>query len=83
MKAVRQERIYRAPVLPFAWFDAPPCVNRLMSLRWLAGVLHPALFPEPLPETVRTFYHLFYHVDLDPAQVEGLLSGANPAPGAR
>ena len=43
--AVREGRVYRAPALPFGWFDAPPGVNRLIGLRWLAGLLYPALFP--------------------------------------
>ncbi|WP_375465849.1 ABC transporter substrate-binding protein [uncultured Methylobacterium sp.] len=77
--AVRAGRVYRTPTLPFAWFDAPPGVNRLIGVRWLAGLLYPALFPEPLPGIVRDFYKRFYHVDLDPAQVEALLAGAVPA----
>lgn len=79
VKAVREARVYRTPTLPFAWFDAPPGVNRLIGVRWLASLLYPSLFPEPLPEIVRDFYTRFYHVDLAPEQVEALLSGAVPA----
>lgn len=75
LAAVRTGRVYRAPGLPFGWFDAPPGVNRLIGLRWLAGLLHPDLFPEPLPEAVRAFYRRFYHLDLDAAQLAALLDG--------
>lgn len=79
VKAVRDGRVHHTPTLPFAWFDAPPGVNRLIGVRWLASLLHPALFPEPLPTVVADFYARFYHVALDPAQVEALLAGAVPA----
>ncbi|MER2266854.1 iron ABC transporter substrate-binding protein [Methylobacterium oxalidis] len=76
LRAVRASRIYQAPRLPFGWFDAPPGVNRLIGLRWLAGVLHPDLFPEPIDAATRDFYRLFYHVELTPEQVGTLLKGA-------
>ncbi|MGU3537504.1 ABC transporter substrate-binding protein [Methylobacterium sp. A54F] len=78
--AVRANRVYRAPALPFGWFDAPPGVNRLIGLRWLAKLLYPDLFPEPLGATVRTFYRRYYHVDLSEAQLAALLDGTGTAP---
>lgn len=79
VKAVREGRVYRTPTLPFAWFDAPPGVNRLIGVRWLAHLLYPAHFPEPLPATVADFYKQFYHVDLAPEAIAALLAGAVPA----
>ncbi|MEA1832735.1 iron ABC transporter substrate-binding protein [Methylobacterium durans] len=76
LRAVRAGRVYQAPRLPFGWFDAPPGINRLIGLRWLAGLLHPDLFPQPIEAETRAFYRLFYHVDLAPDQVAALLSGA-------
>jgi iron complex transport system substrate-binding protein len=78
VKAVKEGRILVAPLSPFPWFDAPPGVNRLIGLRWLAGMLHPALFSEPLEPVVRDFYKRFYHVDLDPAQAAALLAPGGP-----
>jgi len=84
VRAVQAGRIYVAPQLPFSWFDAPPGVNRVIGLRWLAGLLYPDLFPQPMTEVVRDFYHRFYHVDLDVAQAAALLDPAASAmpPGA-
>jgi iron complex transport system substrate-binding protein len=78
VRAVQSGRIYVAPLQPFPWFDAPPGVNRLIGLRWLAGLLHPDLFPEPMPDVVRAYYRRFYHVDLDAAQAASLLAPAAP-----
>jgi iron complex transport system substrate-binding protein len=78
LKAVRDGRVYAAPVLPFGWVDAPPGVNRLIGLRWLAGLFFPDRFPEPLAEAVTRFYRRFYHVEPSPAQVEALLGVTAP-----
>lgn len=80
LRAVRAGRVYQTPRLPFGWFDAPPGVNRLIGLRWLAATLYPELFPQPLAEVVRDFYKRFYHVDPDPAQIAALLEGATAPP---
>lgn len=74
VKAVREGRVYSAPALPFGWFDAPPGVNRLIGLRWLAGLLYPDKFKQPLDREVRDFYRLFYHVEIDQAQVDELIA---------
>ncbi|KQT50100.1 ABC transporter substrate-binding protein [Methylobacterium sp. Leaf456] len=78
LKAVREKRVYAAPVLPFGWVDAPPGINRLIGLRWLAGLFFPDKFTEPLPEAVRGFYRRFYHVEPSSAQIEALLSATAP-----
>jgi len=76
LQAVRDNRIYMAPNLPFAWFDAPPGVNRLMGVRWLLSILYPRQFPEDLRATTRQFYQLFYQVPLSEAQLDALLTPA-------
>ena len=76
VKAVRDSRIYLAPNLPYAWFDAPPGVNRLMGVHWLGSVLYPKQFSENLRDTTRQFYKLFYHVDLTEQQIDRLLTTA-------
>jgi iron complex transport system substrate-binding protein len=78
IRAVQSGRVYVVPQQPFPWFDAPPGINRLIGLRWLAGLLHPDLFPEPMPDVVRRFYQRFYHVGLAPEQAAALLRFAVP-----
>jgi iron complex transport system substrate-binding protein len=76
VKAVRDNRIYMAPNLPYGWFDAPPGVNRLIGVRWLMSILYPKQFPEDLRTTTRGFYRLFYQVNLTDAQLDTLLTPA-------
>jgi iron complex transport system substrate-binding protein len=62
--AISQSRVFVAPRLPFGFIDSPPSVNRLIGLTWLLHVLYPAQAMGNLGDEVRSFYHLFYQVDL-------------------
>ncbi|MBK0400429.1 iron ABC transporter substrate-binding protein [Limibaculum sp. M0105] len=71
--AVRTGRVYLAPTAPFGWIDRPPSLNRLMGLRWLAGLFYPERWTGDLREEARAFYKHYYHVDLDEADLDRLL----------
>src|SRR5262245_10141076 len=76
VKAVRENRIYMAPNLPYGWFDAPPGVNRLVGVRWLMSILYSQQFPEDLRTTTREFYRLFCYVNCNEANLDTLLTPA-------
>lgn len=76
LRAVREHRVYLPPLFPFGWIDAPPSVNRLIGVRWLAAHLYPSLFPEDLSAIVRDFYQLFYGVSLNDKMLADLLAGS-------
>jgi len=73
VRAVRDNRVYLVPQLPFPWLDFPPSVNRLIGLKWLGRILYPEQFPENLRQETRAFYALFYHQALTEAQLDALL----------
>ena len=76
--AVQQKRVFLAPRLPFGWIDAPPSINRIIGLRWIAGLLYPDKFPEDIRAQAREFIKLFYQVDVTDAQLDHILAGAQP-----
>lgn len=78
--AVKDKRVFRAPATPFGWFDAPPGVNRVIGVSWLASVLYPDLASGDLRQEARDFYKLFYHVDITDAQLDSLLNDAVAKP---
>lgn len=78
LKAVQDGRIYAAPAVPFGWLDAPPGVNRLIGLRWLARALYGGAVPGDLRTETKRFYKLFYGVDLDDGLIAGLLPADRP-----
>jgi iron complex transport system substrate-binding protein len=73
LRAVRADRVYLAPELPFPWFDRPPSSNRLIGARWLAHLLYPGRVEGELREQVREFYRLFYQHELTEAELDDLL----------
>jgi iron complex transport system substrate-binding protein len=74
--AVAAGRIFLAPRLPFGFIDAPPSLNRLIGLTWLLHTFYPEQAPGKLREQVRSFYHLFYQVDLTEADLDTLLDNS-------
>jgi iron complex transport system substrate-binding protein len=74
VRAVREARVYLAPTAPFGWIDRPPSLNRVMGLQWLAGLFYPDKFPADLRETTRSFYRLFYHVDVSEPELDTLIA---------
>jgi iron complex transport system substrate-binding protein len=71
--AVTTGHVFLAPGLPFGFIDSPPSVNRLIGLTWLLHTLYPDQATGQLREQVRSFYHLFYQVDLDDTELDRLL----------
>lgn len=76
LRAVREHRVYRAPLVPFGWIDEPPSANRLIGLNWLFAVLYERGNTEDMRRAGRDFYGLFYHVRPTDAQLDRLLSSA-------
>jgi iron complex transport system substrate-binding protein len=76
--AVRDKRVFLAPRLPFGWIDAPPSINRVIGLRWIAGLLYPDTFPEDIRGVARDFIKLFYQAEVSDAQLDRILAGAQP-----
>lgn len=74
IKAVREKRVYLAPTAPFGWIDRPPSLNRVIGLRWLAGLFYPDRLGPNLRETAREFYGLFYHVSPSDAELDTLIA---------
>jgi iron complex transport system substrate-binding protein len=74
--AVAAGRVYLSPTAPFGWIDRPPSLNRMIGLEWLAGRFYPDHLNQDLREVTRSFYDLFYHVDLTDAELDRLLQWA-------
>jgi iron complex transport system substrate-binding protein len=80
IEALKRKRVYLAPTAPFGWIDRPPSINRLIGLKWLAGLFYPDRFSFDLRRETREFYRLFYHVDLSETELDRLIEWANGRP---
>ncbi len=76
ISAVRDGRVYLSPRAPFGWIDRPPSINRMMGLKWLAGLFFPDRWTGDLRADTREFYKLWYHVDLSEEELDRLLAWA-------
>jgi iron complex transport system substrate-binding protein len=74
--AVAAGRVFLAPSLPFGFIDSPPSLNRLIGPTWLLHTFYPEQAPGKLHEQVRSFYHLFYQVDLTEPDLDTLLGNS-------
>ena len=74
--AVKQQRVFVSPRLPFGWIDEPPSLNRILGLIWLKRVFFPDRASGDLRAETRDFYKLFYQVELSDAQLDQLLAGS-------
>ncbi|WP_323717702.1 iron ABC transporter substrate-binding protein [Paracoccus aminovorans] len=71
--AVANGRVYLAPASPFGFIDAPPSVNRLAGVIWLAHKLYPQAATGDLHADIAGFYALFYGRRPDDAALTALL----------
>ncbi|WP_413709853.1 iron ABC transporter substrate-binding protein [Rhizobium sp. Rhizsp82] len=76
LDAVKNNRVFVTPSLPFGWFDSPPGINRLIGISWLEHLFYPKQFTGDLKADVREFFTLFYQVDLTDDQLAMLLKGS-------
>jgi iron complex transport system substrate-binding protein len=71
--AVTAGRVFLAPNLPYGFIDAPPSLNRLIGLTWLLNTFYPDKVSGNFRDQVRSFYRLFYQVDVNDADLDRLL----------
>ena len=76
INAVKNNKVYEIPNTPFNWFDRPPSVNRFLGLKWLAATLYPDAYKVDMVKEVKSFYSLFYHVDLTDEDAKNLLKNS-------
>jgi iron complex transport system substrate-binding protein len=68
LRAVKNQRFYLAPALPFGWLGHPPSINRLLGILWLERLLYPQeLSQDAFRQQVQNFYQKFYDFTLTDA----------------
>jgi iron complex transport system substrate-binding protein len=74
---VRSGKIFKVPVEPFGWFDAPPGINRLVGVPWLLSLLYSEGSATAIADDIRELYKLFYQVDLTEDQLKGFVASTH------
>lgn len=73
LNAVKEGHVYQIPSAPYSFMSNPPSVNRLIGILWLGNLVYPEQYHEDVKTDVKTFYDLFYHVQLTDAQAEDIV----------
>lgn len=71
--AVRNDRVYTMPSIPFPFCDRPPGINRFLGAQWLASVFYPDYFDIDMVDAVREFYSKCYWRDITVDQAKYIL----------
>lgn len=74
LQAVRNDRLYTMPNLPFAFCDRPPGVNRFLGVQWLANLLYPDYYQVDMVDIIRDFYSTCYWRDISIEQAQSILA---------
>ena len=72
IKAVREGRVYKAPIGIYRW-DAP-CIETPLMIKWLAQKLHPEVFNDyRMADDLRAFYQKFFSYELTEDDLKSIL----------
>lgn len=74
--AVKNNRVYTMPNVPFSWCDRPMGPNRCIGIQWLANLLYPNDYDIDILEAVREFYRVMWRIDVTDDQIEELLGNS-------
>ena len=76
INAVKNQKVYLTPSLPFGWFDRPPNIMRVIGVEWMGSLLYPEYVKIDLNQEVKDFFSLFLNQQLTDTQVAELLNHA-------
>ena len=75
LDAVKNDRVYLIPILPYPFLSNPPALNRLIGIFWLGKISYPELYAEiDIAEEMKVFYDLFYHYELTDPEIDMILN---------
>lgn len=78
MDAVKNNRVYAMPSLPFSWCDRPNGVQRWLGIQWLANLMYPDKYNVDMVEEARYFYSLVYHIEITDDDAKEILGDSYP-----
>lgn len=74
LPAVKNNKVYVVPSLPYSFMASPPASNQLLGIIWLGNILYPEYNKYNMREEIVEFYDLFYHINLGEPKLKEILS---------
>lgn len=72
IEAVKNNKVYLTPSLPFNWFDRPPNIMRILGIQWFGKLIYPDYVDIDIDKEIKEFYKLFYKINLSDENVSNL-----------
>lgn len=72
LNAVKNNKVFGTPNSPFSWIDRPTGPNRIIGIRWLLNLVYPNYIKYDVNNEIKTFFKLFYHIDLTDSKLNEL-----------
>jgi len=77
LTAVKNDRYYEIPGVPYCWLSSPPSVNMILGVWWLGQLAYPDIYNDyDIKEIAIEYYKLFWHYDLSEEEAEELLANS-------
>jgi len=76
VNAIKNNKFYKIPALPFNLVDRPPSAVRVLGVQWLGNMLYPQYVKIDMNKEFKDFYRLFYNYTLTDDDLKGLLKNA-------
>ncbi|MCB2293349.1 ABC transporter substrate-binding protein [Clostridium algoriphilum] len=76
INAVKNNKYYKIPALPFNLVDRPPSAVRVLGVQWLSNMLYPGYVEIDMSKEFKDFYKLFYNYTLTDEDLKELLNHA-------
>lgn len=76
LEAVKSGRYYEIPNAPYDFMSAPPSVNRMIGLNWLARLVSPESYTLDFTAELKEFYKLFYGYALTDDETTTMLANS-------
>lgn len=74
LDAVKNNRTYEVPCLPYNLLGNPPSVNQILGILWLGNLIYPDIYKIDIVYEMKEYYRLFYHYELSDDEAYQLLS---------
>ena len=74
LKAIKNNKYYEIPDIPYNWLNRPPGPNRIIGLVWLSKLLYPDVYNFDVVKETQEFYKIMYNKTLSESDVHTLLA---------
>lgn len=76
MNAIKNDKFYKTPKLPYNFLGFPPSIQRVLGIMWLSDILYKDYIDFDLKTEIKNYYKMFYHIELSDEKYDELMKNA-------